>query len=208
MALSTAGRSAIVLADGREERLIPKRFSSEAGESSLLEYVLDSVWTVADELLIVFRQEPTLELVESIAPFGVKILIQDGTLVSRVESGFMASRSEHCLVVEENRPFVKPNVVFALFDAARGSDAAVPRWANGTIEPMLSVYRRQSALKVASQVTKSDTPLTFVDHLYVVRFVQVEGELGPLDPELNSFFKVNDTNDLKKAISLATVGKI
>ncbi len=206
--LITQARSAIVIADGDERRLMPKKFSNEGGESCLLEYVLDSVWTVADEIYVVFQNEPDLGLVESIAPFGVKILIQKkGLLTARLEAGFKATRSEHCLVVQDNHPFVKPNVIFALFEAARGHDAAIPRWSDGRVEPLLAVYRRQTFLRINAQIKDSDDPGRIVDLLYAVRFVEIEEELSPLDPGLNTFFAVNNEQDLQQAKLLATVGR-
>lgn len=201
-------RSAIILVDHKSDGLLPRKFSSQEGESNILEYVLDSVWTVADEIYVMFDKEPDLRLVEDIAPFGVKIMVQStGSPISRLDAGFKASKAEYSIVVTSNRPFVKPNVAFLLFEAARGHDAAVPRWKDGRVEPLLAVYRKQTFLKVSAQIGEINKPEEVVDHLYAIRFVQVEDELGPLDPDLNSFFSINSDEDLQKARALAAVGK-
>ena len=170
--------------------------------------MLDSVWTVADEIYVIFNHDPNLKLVESIAPFGVKIVVDkaSSSLVSNMVKGFKASRSEHCFAVPENVPFIKPNVAFALFEAARGYDAAIPRWSNGKVEPLLAVYRKKSFLRVAQEdfVTAPDSIL---DNLYAVRFVSIEDELKPLDPDLSSFFTVRSKLDVDRAKSIALTGR-
>mgnify|MGYP001138442323 CR=1 FL=1 len=195
-----------MVAKGREDNLLPRQFFGPGGECTLLEYVLDSIWTVADEIYVVFNHEPSLKLIEAIAPFGVKVVIKEDSrsIVSMMATGFRASKSEHCLAVRENVPFLKPNVIFALFEAARGHDAAVPKWSDGRVEPLLAVYRRKALLSVASKTMGSDDAKTILDNLYAVRFVHVENELKPLDPELHSFFHVNTDEDLNKAKMLAT----
>lgn len=200
-------RAAIVLAQGDAEYTIPRQFSTRAAECSLLEYVLDAVWTVADELYVVFDHDPDLRLVEAIAPFGVKIVVSQGRSdhVANMAAGFRASKAELCLVTPDNVPFLKPNVVFALFDAARGFDAAIPRWKDGRIEPLLGVYRRKAFLRAAAQNPKAGHAASVLDNLYAVRFVRVEDELQQLDPELHSFFRVQTRNDLARARRLATL---
>ena len=173
----------------------------------MLEYVLDAVWTVADEIYVVFSREPSLKLVESIASFGVKIVIDkdsSGT-VSNMITGFKASRSDHSLVVSENTPFIKPSVIFALFEAAHGYDAAIPKWKQGKIEPLPAVYSRKPLLKLTSRKKAFNSPEKLIDDLYAVRFVEIEKDLKELDPELNSFFNVRTSKDLRQARALAAM---
>jgi molybdopterin-guanine dinucleotide biosynthesis protein A len=194
-------RSAIVVAWGREEEKLPKRFFQPEEESTVLEYLLDAVWTVADAIYVIFRKEPSLKLIEAISTFGVKIIIEnkDQPVVSSLLMGFKASRSEHCLVLRENMPFIKPSVLHALFEFAKGYDAAIPKWSNGRLEPLLAVYRRKSFITVASKLPSEDNLLPVVDNLYSIRYVGVENEIRPLDPDLESFFTINSEEDLAKA---------
>lgn len=187
-----------------ENRLLPSRFGDSAN-SNLLQYVLDSVWTVADDILVIFNKEPDLPLIESVAPFGVKVVLDKGgsSPFSRVATGFRASSSENCLVVSSSAPFVKPNVLFELFEGIHGFDAAVPRWKNGKIEPLLSVYSRKAFLRAGSHL-KKHTMGSLVDNLYDVAFIDIEKQLKELDPELYSFFRVESAADLKKARRIAT----
>ncbi|TLX98586.1 MAG: hypothetical protein E6K89_00895 [Thaumarchaeota archaeon] len=180
-------KCAVVVNDGMENSLLPSRFGERAS-STLLQYVLDSVWTVADEILVIFDEDPGLSLIETIAPFGVKVAIdRDGSSVlSRIVAGFKAT----------------PNVIFQLFESVRGFDAAVPRWGSGKIEPLLAAYNKKAFLSAAAR-SKKKVLSSLVDKLSAVSYVDVEKFLKPLDPELYSFFRVKDERDLRKARRIA-----
>ncbi len=199
-------KCAVVVTDGMENSLLPSRFGEKA-TSTLLQYVLDSVWTVADEILVIFDDDPGLPLIESIAPFGVKVAIdRDGgsSVLSRIVAGFKATRAEDCLVVPSSAPFIKPNVIFQLFESVRGFDAAVPKWRSGKIEPLLAAYSKKAFLRAAARSKKKKMVLSsLLDNLSAVSYVDVEKLLKPLDPELYSFFRVKDKADLRKARRIA-----
>lgn len=200
------GRSkcAIIVTDGREKELLPSRFDPD-GSSTLLQYVLDSVWTVVDDLIVIFSNEPDLSLIETIAPFGVKIAVEKNTTqLSMLLAGFKASRSENCLAVTSSLPFIKPNVILYLFDSVHGSDAAVPRWKNGRTEPMLAVYSKKAFIHASANAKSIDSVL---ENLYAVRYIEIERELRPLDPELHSFFRVRNKLDLDRAKMIALADK-
>lgn len=205
-------RGAIVYASGMEEKTISRQFSPDE-KGMLLEYVLDSVWTVADELNVVFKSEPDLSVIEAIGPFGAKIVnVPKGqTPVTTILSTFKSSRAEHCVLVTERVPFLKPNVVLALFEAAHGFDLSIPRWNDGRVEPLLAVYRGNALLRLSSSV---DSPVSddvdtamkrFANQLFDVKFLSIEKEIGELDPELDSFLRVDDDNSLDLARSKASV---
>jgi len=193
----------VVVTDGMESSLIPSRFDGK-GKSTLLQYVLDSVWTVTDEILVIFEKDPSLSLIETIAPFGVKVAIdrEGSSVLSRIVAGFKATLSEECLVVSSSAPFIKPNVIFQLFESVRGLDAAVPKWKDGRLEPLLAVYSKKAFLRAAAH-SKKRVLTSLLGNLYAVSYVEIESNLKPLDPDLYSFFRVKDGRDLKKAIRIA-----
>jgi molybdenum cofactor guanylyltransferase len=209
---ATSARGAIIFATGLEEKTISRQFApNESG--TLLEYVLDSVWTVADELFVVFSSEPKLSIIEAISPFGVKVLTvpKNQSPVRSIADAFKSSRSEHCLLVTERVPLLKPNVALALFESARGNDSAIPRWANGRIEPMLAVYRKNAFTRLvnswkqpfSSNVSKDIAAVA--EQLFDVKFLSIEADLMELDPELDSFFQVKDERSLLAAREKASI---
>jgi len=205
-------RGAIVYSSGREKETISRQFSPDE-KGTLLEYVLDSVWTVADELNVVFKLEPELSLIEAISPFGAKIMnVGKGeSPVSAILSAFKASKAEHCLLVTEAVPLLKPNVVLALFNAAHGYDLSIPRWKDGRLEPLLAVYRVKALLRLAASLklplekNPSEAMHSLAGQLFDVKYLSIEEELRDLDPELDSFLNVTDDLSLASARSKAEV---
>jgi molybdenum cofactor guanylyltransferase len=206
-------RGAIIFAGAMKDKTIMSHFSPNE-EGTLLEYVMDSVWTVADELNVVFESEPKLELIEAMSPFGAKFLAasKGNPPMKAICGAFESSQAEHCILVSERVPLLKPNVALTLFENARGFDLAIPRWKDGRIEPMLAVYRKKAILRLVSSMK---TPFTdnlehdlksLIDQLFDVKFVSVEDELREVDPELDSFLFVTDEKSLTTARSKATAG--
>jgi len=205
-------RGAVIFASGMENETISRHFSPDE-KGTLLEYVLDSVWTVADELNVVFKNDPDFSVIESISPFGARVVnVQKGeNPLSAIFSAFKSSSAEHCLLVNERVPLLKPNVVLALFDAAQGFDLSIPKWKNGKVEPLLAVYRVKALLRLVSSLKttfKNDVDLemkSLVDQLFDVNYVSVEDSLKELDPELDSFLEVKDEDSLALARSKASI---
>jgi molybdopterin-guanine dinucleotide biosynthesis protein A len=212
MMQATSARGAIIFATGLEDRTISRQFAPQES-GTLLEYVLDSVWTVADELIVVFSREPKLSLIEAISPFGVKVLTltKNQPPLRGIADAFKSARSEYCLLTTERMPFLKPNVALALFESARGYDSAIPRWNDGRIEPMLAVFRKNAFTKLVNSWKKPFGPnaekdvASLAEHLFDVKFLSIQGDLEELDPELDSFFQVKDERTLSSAREKASI---
>jgi molybdopterin-guanine dinucleotide biosynthesis protein A len=195
-----------------EEKTISRHFSPDEN-GTLLEYVLDSVWTVADELSVVFSSEPKLSIVEAISPFGARILTTPKGVnsLATIFAAFKSSRAEQCLLVTERVPLLKPNVALYLFESAHGYDLSIPKWKNSKLEPFLAVYRSKTLLRLVSSLEtpfKEDAQTgmnSIIEQIFDVKYVSVEDELKELDPELDSFLEVNDESSLSAAQSKASI---
>ncbi|HME18655.1 MAG TPA: hypothetical protein VKF15_02830, partial [Nitrososphaerales archaeon] len=87
--------------------------------------------------------------------------------------------------------------------SVRGFDAAIPRWRDGRTDPLFSVYSRKAVLKAAAGL-KDRTVSGLVDGLSAACYVSVEELLVPIDPELESFFRIRTDSDLRKARGMAS----
>jgi molybdopterin-guanine dinucleotide biosynthesis protein A len=209
---ATSTRGAIIFATGLEEKTISRQFAPQQS-GMLLEYVLDSAWTVADELFVVFSREPKLSLVEAISPFGAKVLTvpKNQTPIRALADAFRSSKSEYSLLATERVPFLKPNVALNLFENARGNDGAIPKWDDGRIEPLLAVYRRNDFTRIINAWKHSfgqnvAREITLIaEQLFDVKFLSIERELKELDPELDSFYLVRDEKSLAAAREKASI---
>ncbi len=203
--LENTARGAIIFATGMENETISRQFAPKE-EGTVIEYVLDSVWTVADELIVVFNHELKLSTVEAISPFGVKVLTTSRTrdALQTICDAFKSAKAEHCLLATERAPLLKPNVVLSLFENAQGHDLAIPKRRNGRIEPLLAVYRKNAFIRIASTIKSASEDIEgqireIADRMFAVKYVSIEDELQELDPELDSFLEVKDQRGLQKA---------
>ncbi|MHB8565954.1 MAG: molybdenum cofactor guanylyltransferase [Nitrososphaerales archaeon] len=205
-------RGAIIYATGMEEKTISRQFApNESG--TLLEYVLDSVWTVADELFVVFKSEPTLSTIEALSPFGVKVLTPrtGQNPMATICDAFRLAKTEHCLLTTERLPLLKPNVALSLFENAIGYDLSIPKWKNGKTEPHLAVYRRKAFVRMADSLKRKFAAnvdfeiASLAERLFAVNYVSIETDLSEIDPDLDSLLEVKDAKSLQAARSMASV---
>ncbi len=138
----------------------------------------------------------------------IRTVLPEGVLVRtdtrRIQSplvGFVAGAdalaSEHVAFLPCDLPLLSPTLLSALFEAAAGHDAAIPRWPDRRIEPMIAVYLRSPARDAAVEALdagdRANTDL--IRRLLDVAYVPVE-ELRAVDSGLDSFLNVNTPADL------------
>jgi len=115
-------------------------------------------------------------------------------------TGCKRARAEYVAVVPCDAPFLNPKILVELFKRAEGHDAAIPRWPNGYLEPLHSIYRRQAVIDVAQELMRrgSRSILRLIESLRDVVYVSIE-ELKLIDERLLTFFNVNTPRDLLMA---------
>lgn len=194
---------ALVLAGGRSKRFRGKKALTKLAGRPLLLHVLDKVMNVADEVIVAIGREDEVAPYKRLVEKSVRVLKdkehEKSPLVGIV-TGFQSMRSEYSLVLSCDTPFVKERVLEFLFDKAADSEAAIPKWPNGDLEPLQSVYKVKSALP-AAKVALIQHGFRIVDmirRLGVVTYVPVR-EIKRLDNDLMTFFNVNSRIDLRHA---------
>jgi molybdopterin-guanine dinucleotide biosynthesis protein A len=196
-------RGALILAGGRSKRFGRNKAFAKLGGRPLLLHVLDAAIDVADEVLVAIGREGNAASYARLVPESVRVLkdrmIAKSALVGMV-TGFQVMKSEYSLVLSCDTPFAKRRVLEFLFERATGSDGIVPRWMDGRLEPLQSVYRVTAALPAAKiALSKRDfRNVDMINKLRRVRYVPV-GSIRRLDSHLITFFNVNTRADLRHA---------
>jgi len=166
----------------------------------MIKRVVDAVSKVSGEVVIVTSSRRTSMSVSKIVGGGITIIEDEeegrGPLMG-ILTGCKRIHAEYVAVVPCDAPYLNPRVLMKLFERAEGHDAAVPRWPNGYLEPLHSVYRRQAVLGVAQDLLKRGyrSTLRLIEGLKDVVYVSVE-ELKSIDERLLTFFNVNTPRDL------------
>ena len=165
-------RSAVILAGGGSLRLGAEKSLLVFGDKPLICWTLEILSRVADEVIIVARDEGHAERLERIisktnADAGLEptkaVFTWDSVPgygpVAGLEAGMRSARGRLAFATGCDLPFLKPEVIDRLYELADelsddsvAYEAAVPVQPNGFFEPLHSVYNRekmQSACKRA-----------------------------------------------------------
>jgi molybdopterin-guanine dinucleotide biosynthesis protein A len=117
-----------------------------------------------------------------------------------VLTGFEASSAEYSLLLPCDVPFVSKDVLALLFDLCVGRVAAIPRWPNSHIEPLQAVYRTKPASEAAREALdeREFNMRAMIEKLRGIRYISTL-VLQQLDPQLETFFNVNTSMNLRRA---------
>ncbi len=196
-------RSAIILAGGISSRFGEDKGIVKLAGKPLLRYVVDIVYSIAEETIIVTHTIERAKQYYTLVPSNVRFVVDKceatGPLVGSL-SGFTIARGKYCMVLPFDTPFVSRELVLLLFDLCIGRSAVIPRWPNGQIEPLHAVYRVDAA-KTAAEATLAVGRLDMrgmIERMRSVRFLSTL-VISQVDPELRNFFNVNTPLDLKRA---------
>jgi len=199
-------RSAVVLGGGLSKRFGQDKGLVELAGKPLVLHVLDRIFRVVDETLVVVSSDRQKAVFERSLNQNTRVVIdkhQEKSPLVGALTGFECVQSTYSLLLACDTPFVSSNVASLLLDICVNRSAVIPRWPNGYIEPLQAAYHTRSALtaaRAAFEQGKLDLQ-SMIAFLKGVRYVSTV-VLQQLDPKLLTFFNVNNPEDLKKAESI------
>ena len=119
--------------------------------------VVDAARRATDEVVVVTKRTYA-PAIQAVLPEGVELRTDSRRVQSPLvgfAAGAEALSSEYVAFLPCDLPLLSPVLLTALFDAAKGHDAAIPRWPDGRIEPMVAVYLRIPARDAALEALDS-----------------------------------------------------
>jgi molybdopterin-guanine dinucleotide biosynthesis protein A len=152
MALTTAmiiavQASLLVLAGGGSSRMGRPKAWLEVGGTTLLRYVVRRLAPAFSEVIVSFGEPEQL-----LEPLPYRIVFDrkpSAGPLAGLESGLAAAKQDIVFAIACDMPYVTPEVAQLAVAAARGCDAAVPRF-DGRAEPVCGAYAR-SALPIITR---------------------------------------------------------
>jgi len=195
-------RSGLILAGGRSTRFGGGEKSLRiVGGKRMICRVVDALCPITDELVISVRDERQKDL---LYPFiscydFVYDEIKDIGPLSGIYAGLQRVKGYYVVVVACDMPLINTAAIELLFKKAKDHDAAVPAHADGFIEPLHAVYRREPMLNAVKQSidageSKISAPLKMLkDVVYVP-----DEDIKKVDPELDTFLNVNRAEDMDR----------
>lgn len=193
--------TAIIMCGGKSLRFGRSKALEILGGKSLIEIVIDRLKLLTDRILLVESQEK-LVLPASVRVKTTADIYPGKGPLGGIYTGLVVSQTFLNVVVACDMPFLNVEVLRYMVKQSAGYDAVVPRLEKGMIEPLHAVYSRNCADSIKARLDRHDLRLrSFIDAMKV-RYIERE-EYEPLDPQLLSFFNINEQSDFEHAIALA-----
>ncbi|MEM0272525.1 MAG: molybdenum cofactor guanylyltransferase [Thermoprotei archaeon] len=189
---------AIVLAGGKSRRMGRDKSLLTYCGKSFIEIVVGRLLRVTDRVVVCVGQKDR-RVFQELLPREVQVLndkVDFGTPISGALTGFEALDVDYAALVGCDMPLIKEGVLMHIAGQAKGCSAAVPRWPNGEVEPLLAVYRVGETLGAVRQAIR-DGKLALkniFEYLADVRYVSVDSLRG-VDAQLESLWNINTPQD-------------
>ncbi len=171
-------------------------------DKHLLLHVLETASKVADEIVLILRDDAQLEQYKNILKkFEFKTnlriyldeIIDKGPLMG-ICIGLKNISYDRALVVPCDSPFIKESFINKSFSLYENTyDAMVPRWPDGRIEPLHAVYNKSITGKIKKLLKEDKKDVRSLFNVSKVKYIEV----GSLDKSTRSFWNLNRPEDLK-----------
>ena len=191
--------SAIILAGGRGKRMGYREKSMMAiNGQPLITYVIKSLEKVVDDIIISVRDMAQGELLDTILPgytYAYDEFENKGPL-SGILSGLTLCRNDFCFIAACDMPFINEDVVKMLFSKSESHDAAIPRWEDGYLEPLHSVYRCETMRQETRKAIERGESIILAPILRMnVNYIDIEN-IRKIDMNLRTLININTPEDM------------
>lgn len=184
----------IILAGGKSRRLGTDKTVLVIAGKRLVQIVLETVRTVADDLIIVTNSPHLFQGLR--ARITTDIELGNGAL-GGILSGLTVARDLHSLVVGCDMPFLNASLLSYMKEYAEGYDVVMPKVA-GVLEPLHAIYSKTCIEPIKSLLAQRNFKIIDLMHEVRVRYISEE-EIDRFDPTRLTFFNINTPDDLAQA---------
>lgn len=194
--------SVAILAGGRSNRFKPSKALAMVAGKPLFLHVVDACEAYANEILIVVHSENDRELLSAHYP-EEQIIIDIKTDIRCPLAGaltaFQYAKSPYTQLLPCDSPLIHEMFFEILWSMVENHYAAVPRWPNGWIEPLHSVYATEIAEEVASTCLYEENRRMqcLIDNIGRVIYLSTTA-LERFDRKLLTFTNVNTPSGLHR----------
>jgi molybdopterin-guanine dinucleotide biosynthesis protein A len=146
-------KSAIILAGGRSRRLGTEKGLLLLSERTLVEHVWKCVHDVAEEVTVAVGSRKQKDTYSKLLPdcsIVVDEVSHQGPLAG-VWSGLKVTTGEKVAIIGCDMPMISRNGLEIVFRLCAEHEAVIPRWANGYIESLYSVYNTNSCRRATAK---------------------------------------------------------
>lgn len=112
-------------------------------------------------------------------------------------TGLSYSKNNYSIIVACDMPFLNSDLLQYMVNISPGYDAVIPRIGN-YMEPLHAVYSRNCMTTAENLINQNELSIRKLIGLLKTRYV-LKKEIMVYDPDVVSFFNINNNFDLEKA---------
>ena len=191
--------SAIILAGGQSSRMGRPKAELPFDGGTMLDYIVSEMMRVFDDLVVAVA-ESRLYAWEGYGARSIEDRVPNRGPLSALEQALGAVEFDRAFVCSCDVPFVNGDLARKLCDMLGDDDAVIPH-ADGKLQTLHAVYRKNCAKVLGTMRSKGEHRLHEIVNFAKVRVVPEE-EIRALDHEMLSFFNVNTPEDYQRALKL------
>lgn len=112
-------------------------------------------------------------------------------------TGLSYSNSDYSVVVACDMPFLNTNLLQYMINSSPGYDAVIPKIGN-YLEPLHAIYSRNCKIAAEKLINENELSVRKLIGFVKTRYI-LKKEVVVYDPDIISFFNINNSQDLGKA---------
>lgn len=112
-------------------------------------------------------------------------------------TGLSYSNNNYSIIVACDMPFLNPDLLQYMVNVSSGYDAIIPRIGN-YLEPLHAIYSRDCMTAAEKLINENELSVRKLIGMVKTRYV-LKKEIMVYDPDIISFFNINNSLDLEKA---------
>jgi molybdopterin-guanine dinucleotide biosynthesis protein A len=194
--------SVAILAGGQSDRFRQVKALTQVAGKPLFLHVVDACDAYAHEVLVIVHSEDDRTVFAKFFPEEQIFTDVEANIrcpLVGALTAFTHSTSPYTQLLPCDSPLIHPMFFEILWAMVENHHAAVPRWPNGWVEPLHSVFATELARQQAASCLEQEQPRMqcLIQNLGRVIYFSTAA-LKRFDSKLDSFTNVNTPGDLRR----------
>lgn len=190
----------VVLAGGRSSRFGENKALADWRGRPLVQAVVDSLLEALPKVLVVTKNAAELAFLKSPRVSVIEDLCRDGHPMGGLFTALQGLPTAHAFVAACDMPFVRPELIRALWHSRADYDAVIPVWREKR-QPLCGVYSRGCAGMIRASIDADSLGIARLFDTLRTRFM-LEAEVKGVDPRGLSFLDIDTREDYERAKGL------
>ncbi|MDP3542223.1 MAG: molybdenum cofactor guanylyltransferase [Elusimicrobiota bacterium] len=191
----------VVLAGGRSSRFGANKALADWKGAPLVQSVVNSLLEVMPKVVVVTKNAAELAFLKTERVTIVEDLCEGGHPMGGIFTALSGLKTRHAFVAACDMPFVRPELIKALWHSRADYDAVIPVWRDKR-QPLCGVYSRACVGMIKASIAEDSLGIKHLFDLLRTRFM-LEDEVAGVDPQGLSFMDIDTREDYERAKGLA-----